>query len=301
MVKIVTTGVAVVDFVFFLDEMPRLAEKYRARDAQITGGGGAANAAAAIARLGGNAVLATRLGVDQVADMIAAGLEADGVDCSMIRRFAGRRSSFSSVFIDQTGERQIVNYRDPDLPMGSDWLEAALPDDFGAALADTRWPDGAETLMRVARERGLPGVLDAEAPIREAEAALHLASHIAFSAQGLRDWCGHEDLDRGLIDIASEAGTFVCVTDGENGVRWRHGDASGFVPAFQITPLDTLGAGDVWHGAFAFRLGEGAAPDDAIRFANAVAAIKCTRTNGRAGYPSRVETETFMKEAPRCS
>jgi sulfofructose kinase len=55
MTKIVTTGVAVVDFVFFLDEMPRLAEKYRANGAEITGGGGAANAAAAIARLGGHA------------------------------------------------------------------------------------------------------------------------------------------------------------------------------------------------------------------------------------------------------
>ena len=135
-----------VDFVFFLDEMPRLAEKYRANGAEITGGGGAANAAAAIARLGGHAMLASRLGSDQVADMIAAGLEADGVDCTMLRRFEGRRSSFSSVFIDKAGERQIVNFRDHDLPMDAGWLRAALPDRFDAALADTRWPDGAEVL-----------------------------------------------------------------------------------------------------------------------------------------------------------
>ncbi|KGF67104.1 sugar kinase [Hoeflea sp. BAL378] len=301
MARIVTAGVAVVDFVFFLDEMPRLAEKYRARDAQITGGGGAANAAAAIARLGGQALLASRLGNDQVADMIAAGLEADGVDCSLVRRFEGRRSSFSSVFIDQAGERQIVNFRDHALPMQADWLEAALPDDFDACLADTRWPDGAEALMRAARARGLPGVLDAEAPIREAEAALHLASHVAFSAQGLRDWAGHADLGRALADIAAETGVFVCVTDGANGVRWRQGAASGFEPAYEITPRDTLGAGDIWHGAFALRLGEGATPTEAIRFANAVAAIKCTRTNGRAGYPTRNETEIFMKEAGTCS
>ncbi|MDZ7600100.1 MAG: PfkB family carbohydrate kinase [Hoeflea sp.] len=301
MVRIVTAGVAVVDFVFYLDEMPRLAEKYRARDARITGGGGAANAAAAIARLGGEAMLASRLGDDQVAGLIVAGLEADGVDCRMVRRFEGRRSSFSSVFIDQAGERQIVNFRDHALPMEAGWLEAALPLHFDAALADTRWPDGAEVLMRTARDRGLPGVLDAEAPIREAEAALNLASHVAFSAQGLRDWAGHADLDRALVDIAAETGVFVCVTDGANGVRWRHGDASGFEAAYEITPLDTLGAGDIWHGAFALRLGEGAAPGDAIRFANAVAAIKCTKTDGRAGYPTRAETETFMNEARTCS
>jgi len=185
--------------------------------------------------------------------------------------------------------------------MESAWLQAALPGDFDAGLADTRWPDGAEALMRVARERGLPGVLDAEAPIREAEAALHLASHIAFSAQGLRDWSGHEDLARALADVAAETGAFACVTDGAKGVSWRHREASGFVPAFKIDPVDTLGAGDVWHGAFALRLGEGASAVDAIRFANAVAAIKCTRSNGRAGYPTRTEAEEFLKEAQTCS
>lgn len=301
MTKIVTTGVAVVDFVFFLDEMPRLAEKYRARGAEITGGGGAANAAAAIARLGGHAMLASRLGSDQVADMIASGLKADGVDCAMLRRFEGRRSSFSSVFIDKAGERQIVNFRDQELPMDAGWLKAALPDDFDAALADTRWPGGAEALMRTARERGLPGVLDAEAPTREAEAAVRLASHVAFSAQGLRDWAGHGDLARALADVAAETGAFACVTDGAKGVSWRHREASGFEPAFRIAPVDTLGAGDVWHGAFTLRLGEGAAPPEAIRFASAVAAIKCTRSNGRAGYPTRAETEVFMKEAQPCS
>lgn len=290
-----------VDFVFFLDEMPRLAEKYRANGAEITGGGGGANAAAAIARLGGHAMLASRLGSDQVAEMIAAGLEADGVDCRMLRRFEGRRSSFSSVFIDRSGERQIVNYRDPELPMDAGWLQAALPDKFDAALADTRWPDGAEVLMRTARERGLPGVLDGEAPIREAEAALHQASHVAFSAQGLRDWAQHDDLEKALVDVAAETGAFVCVTDGAKGVAWRQGVASGFEPAFAITPVDTLGAGDVWHGAFALRLGEGASPPEAIRFASAVAAIKCTRTNGRAGYPSRAEAESFMNEASLCN
>lgn len=295
MTKIVTAGVAVLDFVFFLDAMPRRAEKYRARNAEITGGGNAANAAAAIARLGGQAVLAARLGADHVADMIVAGLEADGVDCALVRRFEARRSSFSSVFIDAAGERQIVGYRDPDLPMRADWLVLALPDGFDAALADTRWPEGAEALMRAANERGVPGILDAEAPIRDAEAALRLASHIAFSAQGLRDWAGHDDLGRALADVATETGVFVCVTDGTHGVNWRQGGACGFEPAYRIKAVDTLGAGDVWHGAFALELGGGASAADAIRFANAVAAVKCTRPNGRMGYPTRAETESFMK------
>lgn len=301
MTRIVTVGLAVVDFVFYVDEMPRRAEKYRANEAQIIGGGGAANAAAAVSLLGGDAVLAARLGDDQVGDMIVAGLEADGVDCALTHRFEGCRSSFSSVLIDHEGERQIVNFRDQTLPEDADWLIAALPGHFDAALADTRWPEGAAALMRAARERGVPGVLDAEAPIMDAEAALRLASHLAFSAQGLRDWAKHDDLDAALDAVARETGSFVCVTDGDRGVSWKQGQASGFEPAYRIEAVDTLGAGDVWHGAFAVALGEGMEPEPAIRFANAVAAIKCTRSNGRAGYPARHEVEQFMKEAMTCS
>lgn len=301
MPKIVTAGVAVIDFVFLVDEMPRRAEKYRALEASITGGGCAANAAAAIARLGGEAVLAARLGDDQVGDMIVSGLAADGVDCTMLRRFQGRRSSFSSVFVDREGERQVVNFRDQTLSMKADWLAAALPDVFDAALADTRWPDGAAALLQAARNRGVPGVLDAEAPIHEAETAFGLASHLAFSAQGLRDWAGHGDLEQALGDAARQTGAFVCVTDGANGVQWRQGADAGFEPAYEIEAVDSLGAGDVWHGAFALSLTEGEEISRAIRFANAVAAIKCTRPDGRAGYPTRAETDDFMREAKTCN
>jgi sulfofructose kinase len=68
------------------------------------------------------------------------------------------------------------------------------------------------------------------------------------------------------------------------------------VPAFAVDPVDTLGAGDVWHGAFTLALGEGEDEHDAIRFANAVAAIKCTRFGGRAGIPDRATVENFLKE-----
>ena len=299
MATIVTAGVAVVDFVFFLDAMPDRAEKYRARDAAITGGGCAANAASAIARLGGQAMLAARLGDDAVGTMIRSGLEAEGVDCSLVRAFPGHRSSFSSVFVDQAGERQIVNYRDTGLSMEAAWLTEALPARFDAALADTRWPDGAAALMAVAQRRGIPGIIDAEAPVHEAAAALDLASHVAFSAQGLRDYSGVDGLADGLAEAARRLGTFVCVTDGAAGVFWNDGADTGFVPAFRIEAVDTLGAGDIWHGAFALRLGEGAHAADAIDFANAAAAIKCTRRNGRAGYPGRAETEAFMKENPK--
>jgi sulfofructose kinase len=296
MTIVLLAGVAVLDFVLSVDAMPRRAEKYRARDAAIIGGGCAANAAVAIARLGGTARLSARVGADPVGDMIVSELVAEGVDCSLVERFEGRRSSFSSVLVDAQGERQIVNFRDETLSFEAGWLEDAMPASFDAALVDTRWPEGAAAVLKAAWRLSRPGVIDAEVPVAEAAEALTLASHVAFSAQGLREYTGLDDLQAGLRLAQRQADAWVCYTDGANGVTFIDGNTMRHVPAFAVEAVDTLGAGDVWHGAFALALGEGRREEDAIVFANAVAAIKCTKFGGRAGIPNRAETEAFMRQ-----
>ncbi|MBA5775923.1 sugar kinase [Stappia sp. F7233] len=296
MTAVLIAGIAVIDFVLTLDEMPRRAEKYRAREAAIVGGGCAANAAVAVARLGGQALLAARLGDDPIGDLILKDIDAEGVDCRLVRREKGRRSSFSSILLDRDGERQIVNYRDETMEKGAGWLTGSSVPEFDAALADTRWPDGAEAVMRLARERGKPGVMDVEAPTRIAGDALRLATHLAFSEQGLAEFSGGADLAAGLKRARAETGAFVCVTRGGDGVSWLEGDMVRTMPAFRIPVADTLGAGDVWHGAFALALGNGEDEVAAMRFANAAAAIKCSRFGGRSGAPSRIEVQEFLKE-----
>jgi len=69
------------------------------------------------------------------------------------------------------------------------------------------------------------------------------------------------------------------------------------LPAFAVPVVDTLAAGDVFHGAFALELARGKAAADALRFAAAAAAIKCTRPGGRGGSPSRDEVEKFLSKA----
>ena len=93
MARIMITGMAAVDFVFQLPELPVHAKKYRAEDTSIVGGGCAANAAVAVVRLGGNARIVTRLGDDPVGDLIAAGLDTEGVDLSLSHRIAGARGA----------------------------------------------------------------------------------------------------------------------------------------------------------------------------------------------------------------
>ena len=296
MSTILVAGVAVLDFVFHMEEFPRLAEKYRAEGAAISGGGNAANAAVAIARLGGDAQLAARLGEDQVADMIVADLRQENVGTSLVKQYVGNRSSFSSIYIDGQGERQIMNYRDHELPWDADWIADAAPDNLVATLADTRWPNGALVAMQVAKSLGIPGIMDAEAPVLEAEQAVHAASHVAFSAQGAVDFTGLENIEQAALKADEMLPGMVIITDGENGVVMvRNGEVERFA-AFDITPVDTLGAGDIWHGAFALAIGEGMSEEQAIPFASAAAAVKCGRTGGREGAPTRQEVLAFLKE-----
>lgn len=289
-------GVTVEDYVFSLTEMPRAAAKYRAADFTIVGGGCGANAAVAVARLGGRASLVARLGADKLGDSIVAELKGEGVDCTYVGRFEGCRSSISAVLVDAAGERLIVNYRDPGLPEDTSWLPDPQALGVGAVLADTRWPDGAVALMQRARDCGLPGIFDAEPPVRIADAALHLATHVAFSRDGLEEWSGTADIEAGLAAAAAATGAFVCVTDGANGVRFIGNGERGVLPTFKVEVVDTLGAGDAWHGAFALALAEGRAEPEAIRFASAVAALKCTRFGGRAAIPTREQVERLMME-----
>ncbi len=304
MTQVFVIGVAVVDFVFAVGALPTRAAKHRAKQAEIVGGGCAANAAVAIARLGGQALLGARLGDDALGDIIVADLEFEGVDTALVQRFAAARSSFSSIYVDDQGERQIMNFRGSGLGLATDWIASAPPVD--AVLVDTRWSEGAVAGLQRAREQGVPGIVDAEAPM-DFE-VLTAASHVAFSRDGLLSLCGLEtstaagpQLESALRQAGQRLATWVCVTDGALGCFYL--DAGRFVhePVLPITVRDTLAAGDVWHGAFALALGEGQGEGDAVRFANAAAALKCQTFGGRKGSPDRAAVMTFLKENQQCS
>ncbi|MEL6679449.1 MAG: PfkB family carbohydrate kinase, partial [Pseudomonadota bacterium] len=239
MTSVLLVGMAVADLVFDVETMPCSAEKYRAIGARIVGGGIAANAAVAVARLGGTAHLAARLGDDHIGRMIADDLEADGVDLSLTTRSPGAKSSYSSVFIDRQGERQIVNFRGENLPDTPRWTIPPVK----AVLADTRWEAGALAALSTARERGIPGIVDAEAPVPPS--LLTAASHVAFSMQGLRELTDADDPETALHLARLYTDAWLAVTDGEKGVWTLNGDGLAHHPAYPVTVVDTLGAGDI--------------------------------------------------------
>lgn len=297
MVHILTIGIAVLDEIFTIPDRLVPGEKHRARRVETVLGGNAANAALAIARLGGRASLIARLGDDPAGEALRQRLAGAGIDTVLSRAVSGSATSRSSIVIEPGGARTIINYLDPALPELPDWLPVSLPVDAGAVLGDTRWEAGARHLFALAKKAGIPAVFDGDRMPADA-GLIDLASHVVFSAQGLAEMTGTADLAEGLGRASKGRANFLAVTDGGNGVFALEAGQIVHYPAFTITPVDTLGAGDVWHGAFALALGEGREVAVAIRFASAVAAIKCTRPGGSSGTPSRAEVEQFLNRHP---
>lgn len=301
MAKVICVGHSALDRVFTVEAWPAASAKVKASSLAEIGGGMAANAAVAIARLGGEAHFWGPAGEDSVAELMRVQLQAAGVDVNGLRRFAGRQSSTSAILIDARGERLIVSYRGSALEAPADWLPLAQIASAGAVLADVRWPQGALAALRAARRAAIPNVLDADtAEAATLQALAGQAEYVLFSEHGLECFAGVGEIEGGLRRALALGARFAAVTQGERGVRWiAAGQAGGMrhVPAFAVPVVDTLAAGDVFHGAFALMLAEAKAPEQALRYANAAAAIKCTRAGGRNGSPLRDEVERFLREA----
>lgn len=295
-IRLLIVGFAAQDHVFKLPSLPSAGIKYRATGFAAVGGGLGANAAVAAARLGASVTFITRLGADSIGRAILHDLAAEGIDCSLARAFPGRTSPVSAIMVDAVGERMLVNYADPDFPADPDWLPDRLPADTAAVLGDSRWPEGSARLFALARAAGVPAVLDADRALGGVD-LLQTASHIAFSAQALREMTGRDALAAGLSDMAAHTRSFLSVTDGPRGLWFMRGDRAVHLPAFPVAAVDTLGAGDVFHGALTLALGEGQPVEAALRFASGAAAVKCMRFGGRAGAPSRADLDRFLAHA----
>jgi sulfofructose kinase len=295
--RVICVGHAALDRVFSVGSWPAGSAKIAAHRFEESGGGMAANAAAAIARLGGEAVFWGPTGDDAIAAAILAQFVADGVDARCLKRFEGCTSSHSAVLVDERGERLVVGLRGSALQAPADWLPLDQVASAGALLADVRWPAGAQRALRAARDAGIPAILDAEiAPVEILDALARAADHIVFSQRGLEVYSG-EDGEAGLRRVLGYGARVAAVTQGEAGVLWIESAAPREVrrcPAFPVDTADTLAAGDVFHGAYGLALAEGQRVDDALCFAAAAAAIKCSRPGGRSGAPNRREVESLL-------
>ena len=261
---ILCAGIIVLDEVFQVESFPPPDGKSAgASGFFVVNGGCAANAAVAIARLGGRAALAGPLGgpagEDANGDRVLAALAREQVDCSGCQRVPGMATALSAIFIDARGDRMIVTYRD-------DRIAAATPTDPAGlvACADARARRQPVSRIRAADLRGGARARHhrgarrrpADASVRRAVPDRHPRG--VFERVPARHHRSRRPRRRARRASPATTRAFLAVTNGPDDVLWLEGTrrCSG-ARSSPSQAVDTLGAGDVFHGAFTLALAEG--------------------------------------------
>ena len=294
MSKIACIGIAVQDRIYYVDEIPKVNGKFVANQYKEIGGGPAATAAVTAAKLGANVDFIGRIGDDEVGKTILSELNNYGVNTKLTKVYSNAKSSQSAIIVDKHGERLIINYPSSDLLYETNWLHNIDFSSYDVILADVRWPQGAEYCFQEAKKLNIPTILDADLTPQDISPLVRLSSHAAFSEPGLLKMVNENDVKLALQKADTCTDGKVYVTLGDKGCLWIEGENQHWNKGFKVEVVDTTGAGDVFHGAFAFALANGYLTDKIVEFACAVAALKCTKAGGRAGIPSMKQVNEFL-------
>jgi sugar/nucleoside kinase (ribokinase family) len=221
----------------------------------------------------------------------------EGIETKHLVHMPGLVTPISNIMIDPSGERTIVTFRDPEL-----W-NVRLPDhdllleDCDAILTESRCATFCTDLCAEATRRGIPVIVDVDRAMSLREGLLTASSHLIFSSEPLQETADVTDDGEALKKIAKLTPSFLAGTRGAQGTIWLDAQQNlQQTPAFPVHTVDTLGAGDVFHGAFALAITENQDLRDALRFASAAAALKCTRFGGAFAAPQRAEVEALLSQ-----
>ncbi len=290
--RIICLGSALWDTIFSVDHVPSNGGKVLPTMAVQAASGMATAAAVTIARLGGQVNLLARIGDDPMGRLFIDDLAREGVGTDGIRRVPGGRTPISTILVDRHGERLVVPYFDPTLDADPGWLPLERVAGAGAVLCDMRWVEGARALLTKARSEGVPTILDADvAPVADLRALIPLAEHVLFSEPALASLVDLSEPESAVAEMARQLNAKVIgVTLGEHGsVLWERDGAGGKMHRFstpRIRAVDTLNAGDVWHGTYAYGLVHQWGLARTVRAASVAAAIKCETFGGHRGAPT---------------
>ena len=293
--NIVFAGAATMDMIFRVDRLPAGPGKFLPSDLVEVAHGMATSAAASAARLGGRSTLIARVGDDETGTRFIADLEREGVDCRLVRRTAGVRTALCAVIVDASGERIVIPYYDPALGADASWIPLDEIAKADAVLVDVRWPEGAGAVLDAARKAGIPAVLDADvAPLPIIEGLVARATHAVFSEPAALSLSEADSVPEAVDVLSRRFAAFIAVTAGAEGCYWKEDGEIRHRPAPAVLAVDTLAAGDVFHGAFVLALAEKKPMEDVVGFANAAAAIKCAVFGGRLGAPTRAQVTAML-------
>ncbi len=293
--NIVGLGYCSIDYLCLLPFIP-LDDKVQASQTLEQGGGPAATATFAAARLGARTSFIGVTGDDSRGTAILEGLAREGMDTSSMKVRLGAESPVAYCWIEQsTGKRSIAWSHGSVKPLLPEEVNASMIRDAALLNLDGHQTKAAIRAAQIARESETTILLDAGTLVDGIEELLDLSDIIIASEKFSERFTGETDPWEGVKKLMRKNTKFAAVTVGSKGSIGFDGKEAFFQEALPADVVDTTGAGDVFHGAFAFKYVYGGNWRECMKFATAVSALKCTKFGGRTGIPSLADTETYLK------
>ena len=296
--RIAGAGVCCLDHIFVAPQIPwggtAPVEEYR-----VQGGGLVGTALVACARLGASCFLFSFLSHDEVGAQVASELAAEGIKLEGVAGIPQGTSPFSFIHVDsRSGERTIFHRPAAGLE------RAVLPDlsrisECDVLLVDDYYPELALAAAREARRLKIPVVADLTVSLSKCPELFREIS-VLIAPKAFASQIGYAgDLPGALQAIHWLGPGTAMFTLGREGYIYSSPEGHGKGKAFKVAAVDTTGAGDAFHGAFAFALAHHWEVQRCAEFAAAVAAIKCTKPGGRTGLPTLQQTVHFLQRNGR--
>jgi len=290
---VLCVGHACFDLIFTVDHHLGPDEKGVASSLKSCGGGPAANAAATASRLGYKAAFAGYLGKDIYGEKHFKEFKEESVITDLITR-GSSPTPLSAVLVKPDGKRTLINYRRSTKHLEIDDIDFSNCDPK-VILFDGLEPEISFPLAEFARKHEIPTILDAGSVHYGTQKLIHSVDYIAVSEKFAREFTSETDEEKAVKKLSEHAPSVV-ITLGERGLIWKNGRDTGRESAFTVDAIDTTGAGDAFHGAFAAGIADGKKWDELLLYSSAVAALCCTKLGARLGIPTKEDVSKFLKK-----
>ncbi len=309
--RIVVVGSANTDMVVQLPVLPRWGETLLGGQFFLAQGGKGANQAVAAARLGADVTFIARMGSDSFADQALSAYAAEGIQTTYIQRDPQAASGVALIMVSSSGENMIavapganglLSPRDvfaaQDVIAAADCLllQLEIPLEAVQAAAELAHRHGVRVILNPAPARWLPPEILRHVSLltpneHEAATLMNIApgEEVVPAAQ---NWVDNGELPAFVMTLGSKGAAIL-----------TKGQKPTYVPAFAVTAVDTVAAGDAFNGGLALALSRpGSAQGTAdlapaVRYANAVGALSCTRAGAQPSLPTRAEVEQFINSS----
>ncbi|MBN1809166.1 MAG: carbohydrate kinase family protein [Planctomycetes bacterium] len=296
---VLALGLACYDHLVKVPSFEQAAKGCGTGEVSVQGGGVAATAAAAVAVLGGKVRFHTRVADDFFGRFIVEGLQSIGVD-TQAAVVNGGHSPVCTVLVDDEGERRFIYHPGRNLELAEYAVSEEETASSKCVLIDGRWPEASLDLAAKALRYNVPIVVDIGHGRPHEKELLKTADYPVLSSVMLGRRAHDAEYRKQFAREVIENGRarFVVITLGADGVEVFDKDAGGVsvraVPSYSGHIVDTCGAGDTLHGAFAYAVSQEWDRERVVDVAQAAGTLACRKLGGRAALPTMAEVETLI-------